>query len=85
RQKNEKDEDWNGVWHYEDAPFIAVANIVSTVLSSLLPILSILVLDSVRDPRAKLWAIAVFTTLFSLMLATVTNAKRTDVFATTTA
>ncbi|MCJ1462994.1 hypothetical protein MMC07_001598 [Pseudocyphellaria aurata] len=81
----QKDEDFNGVWHYEDATFVAVVNVISIVLSSLLPTTSILVLYGIHKPGVRLAVIMVFTALFSLTLTTVAKAKRIDIFAATTA
>ncbi|KAL9120490.1 MAG: hypothetical protein Q9187_002954 [Circinaria calcarea] len=78
-------EDWNGLWHYEEASFVAVANAISTILSSLLPTTSILVLYFVKSSTARVAVTMLFTTLFSLTLATVARAKKTEAFAATTA
>ncbi|MCJ1269864.1 hypothetical protein MMC22_009757 [Lobaria immixta] len=83
RFKNGKDS--NGVWHYEDATFLPAVNAISTVLSSLLPTTSILVLYVVQRPGARLAIIMAFTALFSLILTTVAKARRIDIFAATTA
>ena len=77
--------DWNGLWHYEEGAFIAIANAISTVLSSLMPTTSIMVLYFVKNPLARLAMTMVFTTIFSLTLATIAKARRIDVFAATTA
>ena len=76
---------WNGVWHYDEAGLIVVANAISTLLSSLLPTTSILVLYFVEKPLARLAVTMVFTAVFSVTLATVAKARRIDVFAATTA
>lgn len=80
-----KGRDSNGVWHYEDAAFVAMVNTISTVLSSLLPTTSILILYMVQRPGARLAIIMGFTALFSLILTTLAKARRIDIFAATTA
>lgn len=77
--------DWDGLWHYDDSILVSFANASSTVLASLLPTSSILMLYFVTKPLAKVAAIMVFTTFFSLTLAFITRAKRIEVFAATTA
>ena len=77
--------DWNGLWHYEDATVLAITNIVSTVLSSLLPTTSILILHLMESYMARLIVIMAFTVAFSLVLVMVAKARRVDVFAVTTA
>ena len=64
---------------------MVLANSISTVLSSLLPTASILVLYFVEKPLARLALTMLFNALFSLTLATITKARRIDVFAATTA
>lgn len=76
---------WNGLWYYEDASLVAAANIISTVLSSLLPTCSILALYFVQRPLARLAFTMLFTSAFSCTLAAVTKARRVDIFAATTA
>ena len=64
---------------------IAVVNMMSTVLASLLPSTSILILFLLERPIARLAAIMVFTAVFSSTLVLFTKARRVDVFAATTA
>ena len=85
RYKRASGKEWNGVWHYEEGGFIKLANIVSTLLSSLLPTISILALYFVKALEARLAIIMVFTANFSLTLAVVAKARRVDNFAATTA
>ncbi|KAL8755121.1 MAG: hypothetical protein Q9184_004894 [Pyrenodesmia sp. 2 TL-2023] len=75
----------NGVWHYRYEPLVALVNGISTLLSSLLPSASIFTLYFLQRPIARLAAIMVFSTLFSLTLSVMTKARRVDVFAATTA
>lgn len=84
-QKPAPNEEWDGLWCYDDAYLFIVANGISTILSSLLPTTSILVLYFVRRPLVRLAVTMLFTSLFSLTLATVAKARRIDVFAATTA
>lgn len=74
-----------GVTHYPDSTILRVLDVIVTMLSSLFPILSIVILYAVKDMSARIGIIAAFTALFSLCLAVMTRAKRIEVFAATTA
>ncbi|KAE9374805.1 hypothetical protein N431DRAFT_557033 [Stipitochalara longipes BDJ] len=74
-----------GFSKYSDARLIAAIEIVSTVISSMLPISSIIILYYVSSQRARLGIILGFTALFSLALATFTKARRVEIFAGTSA
>lgn len=60
-------------------------SIVATMLSSLLPIVSIVVLYLVHSTPARLGIIAGFTALFSIAVSLVTSAARVENFAATAA
>ena len=57
----------------------------STLLSALLPTLSIFVLYYVRSPPARLGLVLTFATIFATVLQLVVTAKPTKVFAATAA
>lgn len=57
-----------GIVRYEDSTLLVVANIIVTVLSSLLPIISIIVLYSVKKTSTRLGITVIFTTLFAATL-----------------
>lgn len=73
------------LFHYDNAHLEAPANIISIVLSSVLPVLSIAVLYIVHSMAARLGLIALFTAAFSLSVAVLTKARRVDVFTATAA
>ncbi|KAL9612009.1 MAG: hypothetical protein Q9167_003375 [Letrouitia subvulpina] len=85
RSKHASSEAWTGLWHYEHATLVAIVNVVSTILSALLPSGSIFVLYFLKKPIMRLIAIMVFATLFSGTLAMISKARRADIFAATTA
>lgn len=58
---------------------------VATLLSSLLPVVSIVVLYLVHSMPARLGIIAAFTAGFSVVLSIITSASRIDNFAATAA
>jgi len=58
---------------------------IGTIISALLPILSVVVLYCVKNMWVRLALVAVFTVLFSLVLSLIAPAKRIEVFAATAA
>jgi len=58
-------------------------NIITTLISSMLPITSVIILYFVDNIRARLGIVAAFLAVFSLTLALVTEAKRVEIFAAT--
>ena len=75
----------NGIWKYEEKVVLRAADIIGTLISSLLPIVAVVVLYCVKDMLVRLGMVALFTVLFSLALVLVTKAKRVEVFAATAA
>ncbi|KAI4129924.1 MAG: hypothetical protein LQ338_002009 [Usnochroma carphineum] len=74
-----------GVWQYDQEKLNLLANAISTLLASLLPSISILVLYLLSRPVTKLVAILWFSVFFSLVLSAVSTARRIEIFAATTA
>lgn len=70
---------------YRNEHILTVATGLSSALSSLLLVASILVLHFVTNMLVRLGVIAIFTTVFSFALILVTNARKVEVFAGTTA
>ena len=62
-----------------------MADIISTVVSSALPVTAIIALKSINRMIIRLVTIAGFTMTFSLILTLMTNARRAEVFAATAA
>ncbi|KAL8813738.1 MAG: hypothetical protein Q9223_006968 [Gallowayella weberi] len=77
--------EWDGVWDYHIDKLEKIANAISTLLAALLPSISILILYFVTQPASRLITISLFSVFFSLILTTVSAAKRVEVFAATTA
>jgi hypothetical protein len=71
--------------HYSDGKLAATVNAISTILSSLLPTMSIFALYFIQSQLARMAAIVAFSLLFSVILSVVSKAKRVDCFAATTA
>lgn len=73
------------ITNYSDRKLIATVNAISTILSSLLPAISILALYFIHDQLARMAAVVAFCLLFSVVLTLVTNSGRVDCFAATAA
>ena len=71
--------------NYTERDLTIMVDIVGTVISSLLPISSILVLYFVTSVLTRLGIVAGFTVCFSLVLSLVTEARRVEIFAATAA
>ncbi|KAI4263110.1 MAG: hypothetical protein L6R42_001733 [Xanthoria sp. 1 TBL-2021] len=85
RSKPSSSAEWDGVWDYHKDKLEKIANGISTLLAALLPSISILILYFVSKPASRLITISLFSVVFSLILTTVSAAKRVEVFAATTA
>lgn len=72
-------------WRVEDSRLVVLANVVTTVVSSVIPCLSIIVLYYVQSMLARLISIAVFGAVFSLIMSSVSQGRRYEVFAASTA
>jgi hypothetical protein len=70
---------------YYDTTVLKATSWITSILASLLPIASILVLLHLDSLRVKLWVIGAFNVLLSVCLRTLTEAKRAEVFAVTAA
>ncbi|KAL8832286.1 MAG: hypothetical protein Q9170_004943 [Blastenia crenularia] len=75
----------DGVWQYDKWKLGLIANVISTLLASLLPSISILILYFLPKPVSRLVVILFFSILFSLILSLVSTSRRIEVFAATTA
>ncbi|KAF1968941.1 hypothetical protein BU23DRAFT_655120 [Bimuria novae-zelandiae CBS 107.79] len=71
----------HGITAYEDTTVKRITRWVSNVVASLIPILSIVVLNGITSRQGRLGAIVGFNFLISACLSAFTNAKRVEVFA----
>ena len=73
-------------FHYYPDSYISVTvSALSTILSSLLPTMSMFALYYIHNSLARIGAIIAFTFLFSVVLTLITNAKRVECFAAASA
>jgi FtsH-binding integral membrane protein len=70
---------------YNDSLILKAASMSATMLAALLIVAPVVVLDEINSMRVRLGLMSVFTVVFSLCVARLTGAKRTDVFAATAA
>jgi hypothetical protein len=70
---------------YDDRRLFHIATIIGTMLASLLPILSIIVLYFIQDFRVRLSIVTLFTLAFTVALRLFTQAKTGELFAATSA
>jgi hypothetical protein len=71
--------------NYAEAPLHSAIKIFVTVLASLIPITSILVLYFVSNALDRLAIAVAFTGLFAFCLAVTTRARRVEIFGATSA
>ncbi|EPE26349.1 hypothetical protein GLAREA_02261 [Glarea lozoyensis ATCC 20868] len=74
-----------GIYHYKESSLELRLGIMATVVASVLPICSVVVLYFIKSNNLRLGLLAVFSAIFSLALALMTNARRIEVFAATAA
>jgi hypothetical protein len=75
----------NGLYKYDHKTVHGVADVASTLLVSLMPMVSIFVLYSIHNMWIRLGMVAVFTMMLSLTLALLTKARGIEIFAATAA
>jgi hypothetical protein len=73
------------LYNYPDSAIAKLSSLVATVLSSVLPIAGVIVLYFVKNTLARIGIIAGMTALFSLCLALLTSARKSEIFAATAA
>lgn len=75
----------HGVIGFEDVKVLKITYCIMSILASLIPIASIVVLYVVHSMPARLGIIGAFNVLISICLVAFTSAKRSEVFAITAA
>ena len=75
----------NNLFRYSDAHLLGVIDFMGTVMASIAPLVSIILLYFVHDTGYRLAILCACTVAFSVSLALVTTARRIEVFACTAA
>ncbi|KAG9231967.1 hypothetical protein BJ875DRAFT_443610 [Amylocarpus encephaloides] len=81
----EKQTTESNLFRYPDTIITTVVDIMGTILASMTPMLSIIVLCFVKNLASRLAVVCACSLFFSASLAVVTKAKRVEVFACTAA
>ena len=71
--------------YYDRDTLLRFNNVAVSVLASALPVVAIAVLYSIRTMTQRIGAVVAFTVTFALVLAAFTNARRLEIFASTSA
>ncbi|KAF3004794.1 hypothetical protein E8E13_002928 [Curvularia kusanoi] len=75
----------SGILHYSEERLLRFNNILISVVSATMPILSIVALYFINTVGGRIGAMAGFTVVFALVLAIFTNARRLEIAASTAA
>ena len=85
KSKEHEDHDWAGVTYFSDDKIKHVVSVLSVVLSAVLLVGAIVALYFAPSKGVKLGLIAVFTTMFAASIGLLTNARKTEIYASTAA
>jgi hypothetical protein len=73
----------SGIVEYDESYLDRISKIVATTLSSIIPILAILVLYFIKSTSQRIYIMIGFTAVFAAALTTFTSARRIEIFAST--
>lgn len=71
-----------GLILYSDVKINRVSNIIATVLTLTLPVITIFVLNVLLNTNLRVRLIVLFTAIFALVLVTFTSARQVKIFTT---
>jgi hypothetical protein len=74
-----------GLYDYKETMLHRTSRIVTTVVASILPLCSVILLYVIENNAVRLGVIVVLSALFSLALALMTNSRTIEIFAATSA
>jgi hypothetical protein len=74
-----------GLYEYKETSILKIARIIETVVASILPLCSVIVLYVLERNAVRLGMIVLFSALFSLALALMTNTTTINIFVATSA
>lgn len=75
----------SNAFEYSDKHIIRTIDILGSIVASMTPLLSVVILYFVKSLGTRLAVLCIFTLLFSICLALVTKARRIEIFACTAA
>ncbi|KAI3320114.1 hypothetical protein HD806DRAFT_507741 [Xylariaceae sp. AK1471] len=73
----------SGLTSYSDTKISRASSLFAAALSSVLPVLTIFVLNRLSSTTQRIGVTLVFTTVFALVLAAFSSAKKVEIFAAT--
>ena len=68
---------------YSSPSISRISNIITIILASILPVLSIYVLDQLSTVNQRIWVSAALTAAFAFTIAVFSSARRVDIFLAT--
>ncbi|KAE9372811.1 hypothetical protein N431DRAFT_339092 [Stipitochalara longipes BDJ] len=68
---------------YDSEKINTASNVIATVLSAILPVLTIFVLNLLETTNQRIGLTVLFTAVFALMLVTFSSTRRVEIFAAT--
>ena len=71
----------SGIVEYDNSRLNVISNAVSVTFASLVPTVSVLILNQVGPTKIKLGLVVVFTAVFSAALAAFTSARKIEIFS----
>ena len=69
---------------YSDLNLSRASNVVALVMSSVLPVMTIFILDLVNTTKQRIGLTILFTAVFAVLLSIFSNAKAAEIFGATT-
>jgi hypothetical protein len=75
----------SGLFEYDETAMQMIARVLTTVVASILPLCSVIILYVVQSNGLRLGIIVILSAIFSLALALMTNARKIEIFAATSA
>ncbi|KAJ4260897.1 hypothetical protein NW757_001285 [Fusarium falciforme] len=73
----------SGIMTYRDSNIVKTINFIVTVIATVLPPLTILVLNSVDKTKVRIGLTVLFTAIFAIILAAFSKAKRVEILVAT--
>jgi uncharacterized protein DUF6594 len=75
----------SGLFEYDETTMQMIARVATTVVASVLPLCSVIILYVVQSNGLRLGIIVLLSAVFSLALALMTNSRKIEIFAATSA
>ncbi|OTA98216.1 hypothetical protein M426DRAFT_259609 [Hypoxylon sp. CI-4A] len=79
--KSQVPENETALYQYSDSGFRLAAHTIGSVLSTIVPILSVVVLYYTESMPLRLALVCIFSVIFSMAMSLITNARRVEIFA----